>query len=150
MFRKSIALSIALVALSAVLQAGSVHAENRFQNAGIDNDQLVYDALSKLQKAVAHNDRNTVASMMQYPMSVDICQNGSSKIDSVEIKNRRQFLKRYDWIINAQIKKLLRTAKPSDLSSSWRGVSFYSDPDIWFQETVDTNKIVISGITHVK
>jgi len=69
------------------------------------------------QKAVATDEREKIADMVQYPVKLRIADK------QVIAKDRVRFLELYDSVFKAQTKSLLRGQHGSDLTAWWEGIS---------------------------
>lgn len=67
-----------------------VKANSRFGAAGIEDDKEVKDLYLKFQKAVAKDDRKTVASLMIYPLRVTFPTDKPDR-NYTHIKNKKSF-----------------------------------------------------------
>lgn len=93
-------------------------------NDAIDSnlgDHARYQAVIRdLQAAVAADDAAKVASLVQYPISVDI---GGKKIT---LKTEQDFVARYQELMTPDIRKAIVDTKYSDLFVNYKGVMFGS------------------------
>lgn len=136
-----------LMALSAVLGAASAA---RAQSADELNGRMdtlfgshapfqpFFDAL---QKAVAADDRQAVAAMVDYPFR--------TRIDgkAVTIKDAAGFVASYDRIITARVRRAVADQSYATLFANWQGVSI-GDGEIWFSMVGGTKAVRITAINH--
>lgn len=79
----------------------------------------------KLKKAVAEDDRQTVALMVDYPFQARI------KGRAVKIRDRKHFSADYDEIITPKVKNAISRQSYATLFANWQGVMI-GDGEIWF------------------
>ena len=104
--------------------------------------------LIKLQDAVRSNNRELVALMIHYPLLV------ANEKTRLKIKSKDEFLKRYDFVWNPQVKRALMSQSVACLSYASSGftpdegsqVGFVigTHGEIWFTtiDETDTMKII--------
>ncbi|WP_201285541.1 hypothetical protein [Chelativorans xinjiangense] len=79
----------------------------------------------KLKKAVAENDKQAVASMIEYPFKARI--NGKA----VTIRDAAHFETDYDKVFTAKVKKAVSKQTYATLFANWQGVMI-GDGEVWF------------------
>ncbi|GGG72209.1 hypothetical protein [Paenibacillus radicis (ex Gao et al. 2016)] len=104
--------------------AAAVKQNNPYEVAGIDNAAAFSTFFSKLQKEVKAKNKEAVAGLVSYPLRV----NSGGK--SIEIKNKKQFIAKYNQIITDKVKKKLLAQKEADLFVNWKGV-MVGDGEVW-------------------
>ena len=95
---------------------------------GLFGDHKPYaDFLAKLQKAVASDDKETVAGMVDYPFQ--------ARIDgkAVKIKDAKHFVADYDKVVTAKVKASVAKQTYPTLFANWQGVMI-GDGELWFSE----------------
>jgi hypothetical protein len=86
------------------------------------------DFLATLRMAVQANDRAKVASMILYPLEVNM---GKKKL---HVGDRKTFLRQYRLIIDAQVRaKVLDEKSSRCLFANWQGF-MVGDGEVWFRE----------------
>lgn len=104
--------------------SASTSAAERAVNDAIDSnlgDHTRYQAVIRdLQAAVAADDAAKVASLVQYPISVDI---GGRK---TTLKTEQAFVARYQELMTPDIRKAIVDTKYGDLFVNYKGVMFGS------------------------
>ena len=104
--------------------SASTSAADQAVNDAIDSnlgDHARYQAvIQDLQAAVAAEDAAKVASLVQYPISVDI---GGKKIT---LKTEQDFVARYQELMTPDIRKAIVDTKYGDLFVNYKGVMFGS------------------------
>jgi hypothetical protein len=93
--------------------------------------------LAALKKAVRDKDRRKVAQLVEYPTQTRL--DGKGKL--VDIHDADEFVAKYDRIMTKRVLDAIRSATPSTVSASWRGVSLARGA-VWF------NGICVSGPAH--
>lgn len=94
-----------------------------------------------LQKAVAADDRQAVAAMVDYPFR--------TRIDgrAVTIKDAAGFVAGYDRIITAKVKRAVADQSYATLFANWQGVSI-GDGEVWFSMVGGAKAVRITAINH--
>lgn len=94
-----------------------------------------------LQKAVAADDRQAVAAMVDYPFR--------TRIDgkAVTIKDAAGFVVNYDRIVTAKVKRAVADQSYATLFANWQGVSI-GDGEIWFSMVGGAKAVRITAINH--
>ncbi|WP_295805594.1 hypothetical protein [uncultured Nitratireductor sp.] len=92
----------------------------------IFGDHAPYRAFfEKLKKAVADNDRKTVASLVEYPFKARINDK------SVTIGDAAHFTADYDKVFTDTVKKAVNNQTYPKLFANWQGV-MVGDGEVWF------------------
>ena len=109
-----------LILLTVILNFGVLRAQDdaRFNVAGVSSDKEVKEFYIKFQKAVAKNDKETVASTMIYPLRVNFPTDRSNK-GYTFINNKKSFLNAYDKIFDKQLKKFIASIDVENEESLW-------------------------------
>lgn len=94
---------------------------------------------SKLQKAVAADDKETVASMIDYPFATRI---GGK---AIKIRDAKHFIADYDKVITSKVKAAVAKQRYEDLFANWQGVMI-GDGEVWFSGVDEKNTIKIIAI----
>lgn len=123
-----------IVLVSAVcLSAGSVGlagAQTAAEvNSNLDSlfgDHKPYEEFfAKLKKAVADGDKETVASMIDYPFQARL------KGKAVKIRDQKHFVADYDQVVTAKVKDAVAKQTYPTLFANWQGVMI-GDGEVWF------------------
>jgi hypothetical protein len=80
--------------------------KNYYSNLGVKDDRQIDDPALVLQRAILSDNKQAVARMVAYPVSVSIGRR------QINIKNPQQFLKMYDHIFIPYMVNQVRTAVP--------------------------------------
>lgn len=114
---------------------------NKYEVAGIDDPRSVEDFLRSLQQAVAKNERARVATMLNYPVTVII------RGRKLKLKNKADFLRRYNVTINHKVKQAIADQKPDDLFVNYQGVMI-GGGEIWFGQPYESKQIKVIAINN--
>lgn len=112
---------------------------NQSLDALFGNHAPYQQFFDKLHKAVGTSDKQTVASMVDYPFRARI---GGK---AVKINDAAHFLADYDKIITAKVKQAVAKQTYPTLFANWQGVSI-GDGEVWFSGVGDGNTIKITAI----
>jgi len=99
--------------------------ENEYQDAGVTDDDMIEHAAQSFLQAVATDDKETVANLVAYPITVMVGEN------SLEINNAQQLINNYNRIFTEKFKAYLATAVPKHMFSKYTGIMLLSG-EIWF------------------
>ncbi|WP_026872945.1 hypothetical protein [Inquilinus limosus] len=80
---------------------------------------------TELKKAIAESDKETVASMVDYPFQARI--NGKA----VKLRDKEHFVADYDQIITPKVKNAVAKQTYETLFANWQGVMI-GDGVVWF------------------
>ncbi|MBE5253852.1 MAG: hypothetical protein QRY16_15875 [Enterobacterales bacterium endosymbiont of Blomia tropicalis] len=86
----------------------------------LGDHQAYHDFLNALQHAVASNDKAAVASLVEYPIT----------INKKKITTSSAFIKNYDNILNSNVKKAIANQKYEDLFVRDQGIMI-GDGQVW-------------------
>jgi hypothetical protein len=93
----------------------------------------------KLKKAVAENDKEAVASMVEYPFKARI--NGKA----VTLRDAAHFAADYDKVFTAKVKEAVSNQTYPNLFANWQGVMI-GDGEVWFSGIGDNNMVKIIAV----
>lgn len=84
-----------------------------------------YEFFEELKKAVAENDKEAVASMVDYPFQ--------ARIDgkAVTIRDTAHFVADYDKVFTANVEEAISNQTYPDLFANWQGVMI-GNGEVWF------------------
>ncbi|QKJ89277.1 hypothetical protein PMPD1_4379 (plasmid) [Paramixta manurensis] len=132
--------NLPLVFLLTLFATGPVFATNHQETdarldalMGANSHQRYHDFLNKLQKSVEERDKETVASMVDYPLTVTV---GRKEID---ITDSRIFIKNYDKIFTESLVKIILNQKYSDLFFKDTGIMVGPHGELWFSGICTVN-----------
>ena len=114
---------------------------NKYAVAGIGGPKRVEEFLHGLQQAVAKDQRARVAAMVQYPVNVVIAGK------KIRLRNKPDFLKRYDLVMNRKVRDAIAGQKPEDLFANYQGVMI-GGGEIWFNQLYRSKLIKIIAINN--
>ena len=130
-----------IVLVSAVcLSAGSVGLAGAQTAAEVNSnlnslfgDHKPYEEFfAKLKKAVADGDKETVASMIDYPFQARL------KGKAVKIRDQKHFVADYDQVVTAKVKDAVAKQTYPTLFANWQGVMI-GDGEVWFNGICSDN-----------
>ena len=124
-----------IATLSFGLVACKPEQPSRFAVAGVDNERTVEKVLTKLQKAVAEDDRKTVVSMIRYPFATyDL----GEKIK--DYPTPEDVLADYDLLFNQEVKDAIASANMDNIFANQEGIML-GQGEIWFNNASGELKI---------
>lgn len=135
MRRELIAL-FSVVCLS-VGSAGPAGAQSAAEvNSNLDSlfgDHKPYEQFfTKLKKAVVDGDKDTVASMIDYPFQARI------EGKAVKIRDEKHFVADYDQIVTSKVKDAVAKQTYETLFANWQGVMI-GNGELWFNGICSDN-----------
>lgn len=92
-----------------------------------------------LKKAVAADDKTSVAAMIDYPFQARI--NGKA----VKLRDAAHFIADYDKIVTHKIKQAVAAQTYETLFANWQGVMI-GDGEVWFSGVGEKNLVKITAI----
>jgi hypothetical protein len=110
--------TIATGLLCVLFAATGAQEKNRFAVAGV-NEREVEVFFTAFKEAVAHGQKQKVAVMVSYPISVPLASSGRH----VKVSNSARFVKLYDQIFDAKFKQLIASTEFKDLWAKYLGVA---------------------------
>jgi hypothetical protein len=127
-----ISLSLIAVALSRSSAVAQTSREAKCDNSTVDDfsPSLAPKArafLADLQTSVKAGDKQMVATMARYPLSVHL--NGRTRV----VLSRSQLVKDYDHLFTTSMKKAIVSQTSECLFANWQGVMI-GDGEVWFEE----------------
>ena len=139
----ALVLSAATIALGAATaaQAQTVAEVNATLDALFGAHAPYQTFFGTLQSAVAADDRQAVAGMVDYPFR--------TRIDgkSVTIKDASHFVASYDGIVTAKVKRAIAEQSYAKLFANGQGVMI-GDGELWFAGVGKTGVVRIIAINH--
>ncbi len=108
--------------------------KNPYEAAGIKNAIEFEHFFNKLQKDVSKGNKSEVANSIAFPLKVN--HNGKS----IEIKNKKEFISKYDKIMTAKIKKKLLAQKADKVVINWKGV-MVGNGELWIGQIGEQIKV---------
>jgi len=112
----------------------SAQKEGRFSVAGLDDDREVEQFFISFKEALGQNDKKRIASLVSYPIKVNLAS-GQSK----RIRNAADFVRAYDRIFDAKFKLVIMGTDVRGLWARWSGVAMPRG-EIWFNGIVKDAK----------
>lgn len=109
---------------------------------GTIKDSDVESFVSKIQGYVANDNKEQLADLVAYPITVKI--NGKATV----INTKDQFIKNYAQIINSKYKEAISKSFAKYLFANWQGVMFgQSQYNMWIN-TSGNSKLIIKAINN--
>ncbi|SRR5581483_1752759 len=99
---------------------------HRYEVAGADDDEAIDRAAERFRKAVIAGDKETVTSLIRYPISVYVNQK------KITIENRKQLMTNYDAIFTPGYRKAIEDAIPRDMFARDAGIMLGERGEVWF------------------
>ncbi|ASV88441.1 hypothetical protein CES85_3683 (plasmid) [Ochrobactrum quorumnocens] len=132
---------VALISLTTVapVRAQTTAETNQNLDALFGNHEPYQHFFLKLQKAIKAEDKQAVASMIDYPFRARI---GGK---AVKVKDAAHFAADYDKIITPKVKQTVLDQTYPALFANWQGVSI-GDGEVWFSGVGDQNDVKITAI----
>ncbi|MBW7457186.1 hypothetical protein K0U00_24405, partial [Paenibacillus sepulcri] len=124
-------------------EAGSnAAANNPYAAAGIDDPEAFEAIFDQIKSAVAGGDKDKVADYVLFPMRLN-----TAKANTI-IKNKEDFINKYDAILTAPVKKALANQKIDSLFVNDQGV-MVGNGEMWFGATAGSpQKYGIIAVNH--
>jgi len=115
------------VGLAGITTAGAQTADevNKTLDELYGSHEPYHAFFEKLKKAVAENDKQTVASMVDYPFKARINDK------AVTIRDAAHFAADYDKVFTTKIKEAVAKQNYQNLFANWQGVMI-GDGEVWF------------------
>jgi hypothetical protein len=90
-----------------IIQHTPGFAQGKYEVAGVSDDKIVTEFLASLQAKVASDDRASIASLVDYPLTVVIA--GKKHI----LRNPKDFISKYSLVLNQRVRNaILKTTEP--------------------------------------
>lgn len=137
----ALVLTLASIALgaSAVAQAQTAAEVDSTLDTLFGSHAPFADFLGALQRAVAADDRQAVAAMVDYPFHARIAGKAAS------IKDASHFVDAYYHIVTAKVKHAIAEQRYAKLFANWQGVMI-GDGEVWFSLVGKPGAVRITAI----
>ena len=99
--------------------------EHKYEVAGATDDEIIDKAAQDFLNAVASNNKEFVAGMIEYPIYATV---GGTQ---TEIKNQDEFIAYYENIFTNEFKAKLAKTRPKHMFAKWSGIML-GQGEIWF------------------
>ncbi|MCF7908166.1 MAG: hypothetical protein K9L86_04765 [Candidatus Omnitrophica bacterium] len=104
---------------------------------GMDDDEMVDNFAQDFKRSVLNRDKEKVSNMVYYPLNTDLG----------EIKNRDEFLVKFDEIFYPEFLDAFKEANPKNMFSKYTGAMMTSDDNVfWIWFGGDNNKASVISI----
>ena len=101
---------------------------HRYRVAGANDDETINRAAERFRKAVMDGDKETVASLIRYPITVYVDQR------EMKIENREQMTANYDAIFTPGYRTAIENSIPRDMFARYDGIMLGERGEVWFDE----------------
>ena len=129
-----IAFQLLVLCTASAFSQSRAQKEGRFSVAGLDDDREVEQFFISFKEALGQNDKKRIASLVSYPIKVNLAS-GQSK----RIRNAADFVRAYDRIFDAKFKLVVMETDVKDLWAKSSGVAMPLG-EIWFNGIVKDAK----------
>lgn len=141
--RRQLLLSFATAAMgaTAMAQAQTASDVDRNLDALFGSHAPFKTFFETLQRALAADDRKTVADMIDYPFHTRIAGK------AVTITNAAGFVDHYDGIVTTKVKRAIAEQSYATLFANWQGMMI-GDGEVWFAAVGKPAVVRITAINH--
>lgn len=118
---------------------------NRYSAAGFDDDKALEMFVEKLQEYIKNDDREKVAALITYPISVKVDGNRQS------INTKEELIKNYDKVFHPEYKNAIAKAFTKYMFCNSKGVMFGGNMyNVWINNVINKDKkeILITGVNN--
>jgi len=108
----------------------------------------VIDFLLEIQDSLRTNDKEKLASLVHYPITINQFDGNNDK----EIQNAEEFVANYEKIVTPEWKEIILSQEPAKLFTNWQGIMI-SRGELWFtaictDESCQDSRLYIVTINH--
>jgi len=108
----------------------------------------VIDFLLEIQDSLRTNDKEKLASLVHYPITINQFDGNTDK----EIQNAEEFVANYEKIVTPEWKEIILSQEPAKLFTNWQGIMI-SRGELWFtaictDESCQDSRLYIVTINH--
>jgi hypothetical protein len=108
----------------------------------------VIDFLLEIQNSIRTNDKEKLASLVYYPITIYQFEGNNDK----EIQNAEEFIANYEKIVTPEWKDIILSQEPAGLFTNWQGIMI-SRGELWFtavctDKSCQDSKLYIVTINH--
>lgn len=133
--------TIAILALTGTAHSQTASSVNSTLDTLFGSHAPYQKFFDTLKKAVAEDDRQAIAALVDYPINVRI--NGKS----TKINDTKHFVAVYDQIVTDKVKQAIAKQTYATLFANAEGVSI-GDGEIWFSGLGDGSTVRITAINN--
>jgi hypothetical protein len=101
---------------------------HRYEVAGAKDDETINRAAEKFRKAAMDGDKERIASMIRYPITVYMNHK------KTKIENREQMIANYDAIFTPGYRKAIENSIPRDMFARYDGIMLGDRGEVWFDD----------------
>jgi hypothetical protein len=118
---------------SMILSGNRNSNDNRYAAAGVEDPKAFEKKVQKFKNAVIVGDRNAVAGMIAYPLTVrDASELVSADSKTHRICNSKDFLKNYDSIFSKRYVEAIKESIPHNMFARYDGIALGEIGEVWF------------------
>jgi hypothetical protein len=132
-----------LLALALCLAAGLTalprlcHAKEDYSFIGVKKASQVPQFVASLQKALAADDKDAVAKLVSYPLTVSL---GGQEL---EIEDKAALVRQYDQVFTKAIKQNIQAQPLNDIFVNKQGIMVGSDGKVWALPDGDVLRVYV-------
>jgi hypothetical protein len=104
-----------------------------FTAAGLETGE-VETFFASLEQAVASDNRRKVASLIAYPLTVDVAG------EPLTIRDEADFVRAYDAVVTNAVKQAIADADAETLFANWQGVRI-GQGEVWFSGVYEEDDV---------
>lgn len=107
--------------------------ENKYYVAGINDAAAFEAAFKEIQKYIAEDNKEKVAEYVHYPLNV------FGNDSKASIKDKAEFIAKYDKIITPEVKRAVAAQRVEELFVNYKGVMI-GDGQVWIVPVTETTE----------
>ena len=107
--------------------------EGDFTAAGLETDE-VETFFASLEEAIASDNRPKVASLVAYPLTVDLAE------EPLTLRDEAEFVRAYDAVVTEAVKQVVADAEVATLFANWQGVRI-GQGEVWFSGVYEEDDV---------
>ena len=104
-----------------------------FTAAGLETEEVEAFFVS-LEEAIASDNRRKVASLIAYPLTVDVAG------EALTIRDEADFVREYEVVVTGGVKRAVADAEVATLFANWQGVRI-GRGEVWFSGVYEEDDV---------
>lgn len=104
-----------------------------FTAAGLETEEVEI-FFASLEQAIASDNRRKVASLIAYPLTVDLAG------EPLTIRDEGEFVRAYDTVVTGPVKQAVANADAATLFANWQGVRI-GQGEVWFSGVYEEDDV---------
>ncbi|HMB91637.1 MAG TPA: hypothetical protein VKP65_12365 [Rhodothermales bacterium] len=104
-----------------------------FTAAGLETGE-VETFFASLEQAIASDNRRKVASLIAYPLTVDLAE------EPLTLRDEGDFVRAYEAIVTDAVKQVVADAEVATLFANWQGVRI-GQGEVWFSGVYEEDDV---------